>query len=302
VDSLVVDVFDSQADPIVLDSLAELPVLKNADLLLGPLYGRFALQLDAQWKGEQRSPILFSPLSPNLSAGRSASLVDLHPGKGQNLKRIADYISLLGDSITLCAAGTGSPAESRIRDSLKVLLSDSVHVRWKEAFWTPEEEKGFVWADQLAPFYKGFPLVVIHFSESPSDVADLLQKMNSIEDSTLLVSVHEWPSNLQQRFRYLNKLGVAFPQSFYVDYQREAVQDFVRVYRERFLAEPDIFSFHAHDCIWAMYRMWINGFGSDQYLFKGLQTKFTIVRTEGKWTNRGGGLLYMRDYQWIRSD
>ena len=108
--------------------------------------------------------------------------------------------------------------------------------------------------------------MLINFSRTPAHLADLLQKAYALADSVVLLSVHEWPTNVQKRFTYMEELSVAFPKAFHVDYKRKEVRDFVRTYRERFSAEPDIFAFHAWDCLWVMYQMWKDDFGSEEYI------------------------------------
>lgn len=299
VDSVHLQVYDTGEGAAVLDSLAQLPELRSSDLLLGPLYGRNALFLDEQWQTADR-PIIFSPLSSGLSDKRSAHLVDLYPGTEENLLRMARWIGNLGDSLTLWAAGSGSEEEQAMKDSLVRLIPDSAHVFWKKGFWVPDEEKGFESEEGVVYAQGSGPLVLINFSRTPAHLADLLQKAYTLADSVVLLSVHEWPTNVQKRFTYMEELSVAFPKAFHVDYQRKEVRDFVRAYRERFSAEPDIFAFHAWDCIWVMYQMWQDDFGSEEYHLEGLQTRFLLRKENDRWSNSGGGLLYLKDQQWMR--
>lgn len=299
VDSVHLQVYDTGEEPSVLDSLAGLPASRSSDLLLGPLYGRNALYLDEQWKTADR-PLIFSPLSSGLSDKRSAHLVDLYPGTEENLVRMASWIANLGDSLTLWAAGSGSEEERAMRDSLARLIPDSAHVFWKKGFWLPDEEKGFESEEGAVHAKASGPLVLINFSRTPAHLADLLQKAYALADSVVLLSVHEWPTNVQKRFTYMEELSVAFPKAFHVDYKRKEVRDFVRTYRERFSAEPDIFAFHAWDCIWVMYQMWKDDFGSEEYISEGLQTRFLLRKEDDRWSNHGGGLLYIKDQHWMR--
>jgi len=297
VDSVHLQVYDTSEEADVLDSLAQLPELRSSDLLLGPLYGRNALFLDEQWQTDDR-PVIFSPLSSGLSDKRSAHLVDLYPGTEENLSRMAGWIGNLGDSLTLWAAGSGSEEEQAMRDTLASLISDSVHVFWKKGFWIPDEEKGFESEEGVVHAQGSGPLVLINFSRTPAHLADLLQKAYALADSVVLLSVHEWPTNVQKRLTYMEELSVAFPKTFHVDYKRKEVGDFVRAYRERFSAEPDIFAFHAWDCIWAMHQMWKDDFGSEEYRLEGLQTRFLLRKEDDRWNNQGGGILSVQDAHW----
>ena len=299
VDSVHLQVYDTDEEPSVLDSLAQLPELRSSDLLLGPLYGRNALFLDEQWETADR-PVIFSPLSSGLSDKRSAHLVDLYPGTEENLSRMARWIGNLGDSLTIWAAGSGSEEEQAMKDSLVRLIPDSAHVFWKKGFWVPDEEKGFESEEGVVHAEGSGPLELINLSRTPAHLADLLQKAYASADSVVLLSVHEWPTNVQKRFTYMEELSVAFPKAFHVDYKRKEVRDFVRSYRERFSAEPDIFAFHAWDCIWVMYQMWQDDFGSKEYHLDGLQTRFLLRKEDDRWSNSGGGLLYLKDQQWMR--
>ena len=299
VDSVQLQIYDTGDQAALLDSLAQLPELRSSDLLLGPLYGRNALFLDEQWQTADR-PVIFSPLSSGLSDKRSAHLVDLYPGTEENLARMARWIGNLGDSLTLWAAGSGTEEEQAMRDLLARMIPDSAHVFWKKGFWVPDEEKGFE-SEEGAVYAQGSgPLVLINFSRTPAHLADLLQKAYALEDSVVLLLVHEWPSNVKKHFAQMAELSVAFPKAFHVDYERKEVRDFVRAYRERFSAEPDIFAFHAWDCIWVIYQMWKDDFGSEEYLLEGLQTRFLLRKENDRWSNSGGGMLYIKDQHWIR--
>jgi LysM repeat protein len=299
VDSVHLQVYDTGEEAVVLDSLAKLPGLRSSDLLLGPLYGRNALLLDEQWQTVDR-PVIFSPLSSGLSDKRSAHLVDLYPGTEENLVRMAGWISNMGDSLTLWAAGSGSEEEQAMRDTIASLIPDSAHVFLKKGFWIPDEEKGFESEEGVVHAQGSGPLVLINFSRTPAHLADLLQKAHALADSVVLLSVHEWPANVQKRFTYMEELSVAFPKAFHVDYKRKEVRDFVRAYRERFSAEPDIFAFHAWDCIWVMHQMWKDDFGSEEYRLEGLQSRFLLRKEDDRWSNSGGGLLYIKDEYWMR--
>ena len=212
--------------------------------------------------------------------------------------RMARWIGNLGDSLTLWAAGSGSEEEQAMKDSLVRLIPDSAHVFWKKGFWVPDEEKGFESEEGVVYAQGSGPLVLINFSRTPAHLADLLQKAYTLADSVVLLSVHEWPTNVQKRFTYMEELSVAFPKAFHVDYKRKEVRDFVRAYRERFSAEPDIFAFHAWDCIWVMYQMWQDDFGSEEYHLEGLQTRFLLRKENDRWSNQGGGVLSLKESYW----
>ena len=136
--------------------------------------------------------------------------MDLYPGTEENLARMARWIGNLGDSLTLWAAGSGTEEEQAMRDLLARMIPDSAHVFWKKGFWVPDEEKGFE-SEEGAVYAQGSgPLVLINFSRTPAHLADLLQKAYALEDSVVLLLVHEWPSNVKKHFAQMAELSVAF--------------------------------------------------------------------------------------------
>ncbi len=299
-DSLLVKVFDTRNSTRVLDSLSQDPFVLSSQICIGPLYGKNAEYLDAQMNGESR-PRIFSPLSANLKSQGRKALIDLYPQDQVGLQAVANYFKRKKqDTLYWVAAGSGTAEEQKW---LEALRTEWAEVAWMEdgkKYFTPLEKEGFSQSGLRALKKKGRQLLIVNLSKDPANMADIERKAFALNDSAILVSIHEWPANLKQEVEYLNGLRLTYPQAFYVDYSSPEVKRFVRLYRERFQAEPDVFAFQAWDSFFLTHALWKKNFEEELLEWQGLQSTYRLQWTDNRWTNQGMSLLRMEDYRWLR--
>lgn len=299
-DSVELRVFDTANKTSILDSLSQEKSFISSHMSLGPLYGKNAEYLDKKLEGDNR-PRIFSPLSANLNPRNSKELVDLYPQDEVGLQSIIELLKKeSSDTLYWVAAGSGVAKE---REWLETLRTELAELPWLEDgnyFFTPLEKEGYSAKDLRHLVREGRQLLIINLSVDPANMADMERKAFALNDSVILMSIHEWPASLKKDVEYLNGLRLTYPEAFFVDYNDEEVKNFVKIYRERFQAEPNVFAFQAWDCIFVMHKMWKDNFRSDIYEHKGLQSTYRLEIEDGLWKNKGLGVLRMEGYQWTR--
>lgn len=299
-DSLLVKVYDTRNSTQVLDSLSQDPFLLSSQICIGPLYGKNAEYLDAQLKGDHR-PRVFSPLSANLKSQGRKELIDLYPQDQVGLQAVAHYFKRKKqDTLYWVATGSGTAEEQKWLETLRAEWADVPWMEDGKKFFTPLEKEGFSQSSLRALKKEGRQLLIVNLSKDPANMADIERKAFALNDSAVLVSIHEWPANLKQEAEYLNGLRLTYPQAFYVDYSRPEVKRFVSLYRERFQAEPDVFAFQAWDSMFLTHALWQKNFSGELLEWQGLQSTYRLQWVDGRWTNQGMSLLRMEDYRWLR--
>ncbi len=93
------------------------------------------------------------------------------------------------------------------------------------------------------------PNTVVIYGRDKAFVMDVMNKLNEFRDSLNInvIGLPLWEKFDNLDMVQLNNLKTITPQSEYIDYDKEEVQDFIYEYRTKYFTDPDEYGFIAYD-------------------------------------------------------
>lgn len=93
------------------------------------------------------------------------------------------------------------------------------------------------------------PNTVVIYGRDKAFVMDVMNKLNEFRDSLNInvIGLPLWEKFDNLDMVQLNNLKTITPQSEYIDYNKEEVQDFIYKYRTKYFTDPDEYGFIAYD-------------------------------------------------------
>lgn len=248
--NLNIYVFDTGKDSLQIVNLLKKKELKNADLIIGPVYTKTFL-LASEFCKTKNIPII-SPLSPNdnliknyknsfqivpafysqleqgtmfLSKSRKDNFIILHNDTKEERELIFKYKKILkscyfenhNDSINLRII---SLKETKVKDLKPLLKLDSN----RNIIIIPSKERAFV----------------------SNAVTKLYIEFNRDYDITL-VGFSVWQTFENISLEYFHTLNFHTFEPFFIDYKDSSVKVFIKKYRDLYNSEPEKYSFYGYD-------------------------------------------------------
>lgn len=93
------------------------------------------------------------------------------------------------------------------------------------------------------------PNTIVIYGRDKAFVMDVMNKLNEFRDSLNInvIGLPLWEKFDNLDMVQLNNLKTITPQSEYIDYNKDGVQDFIYEYRLKYLTDPDEYGFEAYD-------------------------------------------------------
>jgi len=245
-------VFDTEQDSIKVKELAEFGLLDDMDVIVGPIYSSCIKVLLSYLNDQGLKIPVVSPFLQNekMLIGHPG-LFEVHPSHMLEKNFIAGMVSNhYNDNIVLIRQ-----ADSLyINDAnvFKECLVDSL-----ERKVLPEEVtfKELAYAEHR-PLYDTINEIgqalsdekmntIVVLSEKETYVSEVLDKLFQLSKDYKLniYGFPEWARFKTIQLNYLHHLEVSVCSSYFLDYNRDAVKDFLRLYRDKLHTEPVPFSF-----------------------------------------------------------
>lgn len=294
-------VYDDMNDKERVKKIAQLPVFKNLDLLLGPVYNN-NLRLMADF-AKRDSVFIVSPLSPALNiTSLNPFYIMVNPGIEVHCEKLFAYAihHFNGNDIILFTR-PGSAVEDQyatiFRNLLKEYQSETgdTSVQFKEIPFKPKDEGGedlAVVDETLAKNFSvdGYNLVIVpsvdkaYIHSVARKLYALTEPPKEIKDAPKfdlsILGLPAWGDQEELRLDYAQKLKVHFTSSSYIapDFYSPA-NSFYKSYVESFHTEPSEYAVKGYDLMLFFGNLLVKyGAQVDSMLcierFNGIHTKF----------------------------
>lgn len=249
--SIDLKVFDTEGDSLVVDNLLREGSLRNADLILGPVYS-YNVDLVGKYARRSRIPVVSPLASRNTSILRSNPyLFKVKPGidvvEEAMAKEISDYYDynlIFVHSDTAWSENLSSDFKSNIIRKLRYVTPLS-EVDFREVFFKSRSAYNDTINIIDHAMSKDKPNLVIVASTDESVMEDVLITVHSLlKDYD--IKVFGYPEMLDLPNLdpiYLFDLNVMMFTTSWVDYEQDDVKDFIKDFRTKFNMEPHIGSF-----------------------------------------------------------
>jgi len=254
------DLYDSQYNPQVVDSLLLHKDFVNADLIVGPV--DVSLQKHVSDFSKKNQIPIVSPFSSNsLFLEDNPFYYQVSPSKEYVLRKSSDFI---GDAfydknfIVMTLGEVEQLSENNLVDLVREkFFTSGVYNNVGEVMFTQVDftEGGHLGYWQVKKTLKPDMENVIFIPASENrDVREALlsRAINSLyvlseEFDITLVGVSDYPNFRSINTEYFHKLKLHYLTPRYVDYNAPMVNDFIADYRSQFYGEPDEYSFRGYD-------------------------------------------------------
>jgi LysM repeat protein/ABC-type branched-subunit amino acid transport system substrate-binding protein len=250
------DLYDNQLKQAVVDSVIRHSDLVNSDLIIGPVDVK--LQKNISFFSNKNQIPMVSPFSSDDDYTISNSFYyQINPTKDFILRKTADYIGkeYCDKNVIIFAPGSyeqikGADLVETVRDRIKYYASKKkvssgrfTIININEGYW---EVKNSLKADEEN-------IVYIPPSNNRTEREAILSKaINSLyvlseEYKITLVGMNDYPTFKSINTEYFHKLNLHFVTPNFIDYQEPEVKSFIKNYRNKFLTEPNPFSYRGYD-------------------------------------------------------
>ncbi|MCF8363934.1 MAG: LysM peptidoglycan-binding domain-containing protein, partial [Prolixibacteraceae bacterium] len=254
------DLYDSQYDREVVDSLLLSKDFINADLIVGPVDVSLQKHI-SEFSNKNQIPMV-SPFSSNsLFLEENPFYYQVSPSKDYVLRKTSDFI---GDAfydknfIVMTLGEIEQLSESNLVDLVREkFFTSGVYNNVGEVLFTQVDftEGGHLGYWQVKKTLKPDMENVIFIPASENrDVREALlsRAINSLyvlseEFDITLVGVSDYPNFRSINTEYFHKLKLHYLTPRYVDYTSPLVNEFIAGYRGHFYDEPDEYSFRGYD-------------------------------------------------------
>lgn len=291
-------------DSAALAKVLRNPVLKSADVIIGPFHGK---RFDAVAAfAKENNIVCVSPVLKKSDIAQNNSLVNkVLPSDEIQIQQMGEYIGRFNCKKNIIIMHSGN-SDSLMIEKLKAGIKsrcDSVKLHVINT-----KGRGVKLADSL--IQPNVENIVMAFSRDESYVSRLvlhLEKKNNKQRVVTLFGLNEWQDFENIEVEYFQNLNLHLPVDLFVDYSRPEVKNFLKKFREKYLAEPDKFSYLGYD-VTMYYLQMLNKFGKTFYQrpetihATGLQSSFDFkkVGTEGGLENQNTFILNYNDYRLVK--
>lgn len=327
-------VYNTQNNKDSVRAILRKPKLKNMDLIIGPVLNQ-NLEIVSKFALENKIPFVSPLISPDTFNIANPWFFQVKPSLDTQIQKFCNLISnYYSKNIVLMHYGTKEEAEvvalyqKYLPPMLKARAGQTpirfkvVELNRERAFDIIKPEKGVDDKEIIRhPIKKELidsiqNLVIIPASERGL-VSNTIRQLNSIYEETVSdyeITICGFPNVLRFEnidLEYLHNLEFHTFLTSHIDYDNQAVKDFIKKYRQVFMAEPSQFSFQAFD-IGLYFLQILKGNGKyfqdcvENYpTYRQLQNEFEFRQTDyfSGFENQHVYILkYDRDYDIVRLD
>lgn len=253
---LNISVFDSQRDPKVVEQIVESDTLRNANLIIGPVYPK-NVSLVGNYAAQRRITFV-SPLSGQTPAfDTNPYLFQANPSQLTQLRKFISTIDPKRQQHIIIIREQ-SIEDNDLANNVQLMLQSHL-AQYPDCDATrlstltyPKGEPAANQTHKLQKLIANDPnCVIIVPSNNEPFISDLLGQINSItigqESNIHLLAMPKWLKMNNLEFSQLTNLRVTTYSPFYIDYTSIVVADFLDTYRATFRAEPSQYAFQGYD-------------------------------------------------------
>lgn len=291
-------------DSTALAKVLRNPVLKNADVIIGPFYGK-RFETVASF-AKENNIVCVSPVLKKSDIAQDNPLVNkVLPSDEIQIQQMGEYIGRFNCKKNIIIMHSGN-SDSLMIEKLKAGIKSRCDSAKLHVINT--KGRGVKLVDSL--IQPNVENIVMAFSRDESYVSRLvlhLEKKNNKQRVVTLFGLNEWQDFENIEVEYFQNLNLHLPVDLFVDYSKPEVKNFLKQFRDKYLAEPDKYSYLGYD-VTMYYLQMINKFGKAFYQkpetihATGLQSSFDFkkVGTEGGLENQNTFILNYNDYRLVK--
>lgn len=247
--SINLHVFDTQHDTTRIKEILGFPEFENNDLIIGPIYNH-EIKLVSEFSKENQIKMI-SPLIDNLSlVNENPYLFQVRPSYNSQIDEFAKFVSNFGDkNIVLVHNGDslGYSNVQMVKDKIFNNLSiDTLinNIQFKEVIF---EDSINVLEHALNDELEN---VFIIPSNEEAFVTDVLTNLNTLKlfgHKVRVIGLSRWPHFENIDPEYYFKLELCIASSFFIDFHKTDVKDFILKFRDVYKTEPNQMAIRAYD-------------------------------------------------------
>lgn len=225
-------VYDTENDMSKVQEIIDSGVLKNIDLIFGPVFAK-NLRIITKIYGRNQDKTIVSPLSRNSSVLKDGNnIFQIIPPFSIQMDKISDYVSkkYKKDKILILAQ---QKEEDRVKAyksyfrnkkrKIKLCLFDGLNT---------------ITRDTLCKFLSNHKYIVLIPSSDQSFVSKMIPILGTIDTSMTVFGLHNWASYENLDVTTLMKLNVHFPNPYFFDNTQKENERFNMLFARRFHALP----------------------------------------------------------------
>lgn len=261
------------------------PEMAYMDLIIGPFFAE-SFNLVASYAKQNKIPVI-NPLSQRSEITKNNEyIIKMQPSKWAQYNTLGTYLYShhLNDNILLVRKNSDENT-SMVKVLKSALSIDSLlPSKYKEVIYNSAGWSGI--SKNLSSTKANIVVLMINDKAIlPALLRDLADRADS--ENISVVGMPEW-EEMELDYNYLIKLNTHFYNPWFIDYQHAASKHFVTMFRERFIAEPEIdrFAFLGYDAT-LYFLQSLNDYGKnflnciESTNRKGLSSDFKFIRTPG---------------------
>lgn len=298
--------FDSP-DEENLNKLLSNPILKQADLIIGPFYGK-KFEAIADFASKNKIACVTPVLRRDNILENNPFISKVMPSDERLIRQMGDFVGRWNCKKNLIVMHNGST-----EDSLRLSqLMKGINGRCDSAKLNVLNTKGKSVKFVDSVLVKGVENIVVCLSDDQNYVSRLilhLEKKNTPEKERVvtLFGLSEWQDYESIEVEYFQNVNLHIPVDLFVDYNSDAVKKFLVSFREKYLAEPGKYSLLGYD-VTLYYLQMLKKYGNGFFLnppaihSSGLQSNFDFIKVseQGGLENQCTFILNYKEYSLVK--
>lgn len=245
----VYDIDDT--DSMNMMNILRKPELKTMDLMIGPLYGSSFLPF-AKFAKENGIAIVSPFTQVNKILFNNPYVCKVSPSLTLQLEQMANFVIDSFAAQNILVVNNGASKEASFYNTFKTAANKALSDKGHPAADTVREVLGFGGAQAasnvIAALNPGKTNIVVLTSNNQSYVTEFIGKLNQAKDKhVILFGMPNWNNYDNLDPEYLNNLALHTPANNFVDYSDPKVKQFIKDYRDKYLTEPEAYSYQGFD-------------------------------------------------------
>ncbi len=279
--------------------------LLDMDLIIGPFFAE-SFDLVAEYALDHKIPII-NPLSRRSELTQGNEFVfKLQPSSWSQYIALAEYIKAKHNDHNIILVRRNKEENSGMAEVIKTSLNgDGMNTTaLKEVIYSING-----WSGIQKSFSKSKHNLVIITTNDKAVLPALLRDLSeqAVSNNITVVGLPEW-EELELDYNYLMILNTHFFNPWFVDYSDKNVKHFLRNFRSKYIAEPEIekYAFLGYDAT-LYFLQALNDYGNgfsdclENTNFHGLSNNFKFVKTNnGGYENQGATIFKYADYSRVK--
>lgn len=281
------------------------PQMAKMDLIIGPFFAK-SFDLVANFASKEGIPII-NPLSrrSEFTSGNEY-VVKLQPSSWSQYTVLSKYLKSAYPTSNIVVVRRNDEENKSMAEVIRGNMSGNTNngFRYKEINYSASR-----WAGLSKNLVTHKQNVVVILTSDQAMLSGLLRDLYAASEThqITVVGLPGWES-LELDYNHLMKLNTHFFDPWFVDYNDPAVKHFLRVFRGRYVAEPEVdkHAFLGYDATLYFLKA-LNNYGSDflkcieSFNQQGLSNDFHFYKNQGGgYENQGTSVYKFQDYKRVK--